>query len=278
MNFNLNASAKEHILVVSHRGVCAGNIPCNTLPAYEAALAQGTDMLETDVTAAADGTLFIFHPTMEAHFLHSDKRLHELTAEQVRELRYVNQDGNKTQFGLMTLDEFLETFKNRCYINVDKFWDNPAAISAAIKRHGMQEQVVVKSTLSEKVLSVLEELAPELAFMPIVTDTFPQHEELMKRNIRYIGAEVLFADDSAEVASEKFIEKMHRDGKLVWVNAIIYRYQKQLSGGHSDDSSICVSPEQGWGWLADRGFDLIQTDWTMMMIDFLKKTGRYYRS
>ena len=277
MKFDLNSSAKEHILVVSHRGACGGNIPCNTLPAYEAALMQGSDMLETDVTACADGTLFIFHPTMEAHFLHIDKRLHELNAEQVKELRYVNQDGTPTQFGLMTLDEFFETYKNRCYINVDKFWDNPAAISAAIKRHGMQEQVVVKSKLSEKVLSVLEEVAPELAFMPIVTDVFPEHEALMKRNIRYIGAEVLFADDSAEVASKEFIEKMHRDGKLVWVNSIIYRYQKQLSGGHSDDSSICVSPEQGWGWLADRGFDLIQTDWTMMMIDFLKKTGRYYK-
>lgn len=277
MKFDLNASAKEHILVVSHRGACGGNIPCNTLPAYEAALMQGSDMLETDVTACGDGTLFIFHPTMESHFLHSEKRLHELSADEVKALRYVNQDGNFTQFGLMTLDEFFETYKNRCYINVDKFWDNPAAISEAIKRHGMQEQVVVKSTLSEKVLSVLEEFAPDLAFMPIVTDSFPEHEQLMKRNINYVGAEVLFADDSAEVASEAFIDKMHRDGKLVWVNSIIYRYKKQLSGGHSDDSSITVSPEYGWGWLADRGFDLIQTDWTMMMVDFLKRTGRYYK-
>ena len=277
MIFDLNASAKEHILTVAHRGVCGGNIPCNTLPAYEAALAQGADVLETDITACADGTLFIFHPGMERRYLLSETRLGQMSADEVRNLRYVNPDGTKTQFGLMTFDEFLETYKGRCYINVDKFWSNPESISRAIKGHGMKEQVIVKSSLSDNVLNVLEEIAPDLAFMPIVANEFPRHEEMMKRNINYIGAEVLFKNEDAEVASEKFIEMMHRDGKLVWVNSIIYNVKDQLSGGHSDDTALTVSPEYGWGWLADKGFDLIQTDWTLMMIEYLKSTGRYYR-
>ena len=277
MIFDLNASAKEHILTVAHRGVCGGNIPCNTLPAYEAALAQGADVLETDITACADGTLFIFHPGMERRYLLSETRLGQMSADEVRNLRYVNPDGTKTQFGLMTFDEFLETYKGRCYINVDKFWSNPESISRAIKGHGMKEQVIVKSSLSDNVLNVLEEIAPDLAFMPTVANEFPRHEEMMKRNINYIGAEVLFKNEDAEVASEKFIEMMHRDGKLVWVNSIIYNVKDQLSGGHSDDTALTVSPEYGWGWLADKGFDLIQTDWTLMMIEYLKSTGRYYR-
>ena len=148
MIFDLNASAKEHILTVAHRGVCGGNIPCNTLPAYEAALAQGADVLETDITACADGTLFIFHPGMERRYLLSETRLGQMSADEVRNLRYVNPDGTKTQFGLMTFDEFLETYKGRCYINVDKFWSNPESISRAIKAHGMKEQVIVKKGLS----------------------------------------------------------------------------------------------------------------------------------
>ena len=31
------------------------------------------------------------------------------------------------------------------------------------------------------------------------------------------------------------------------------------------------------GMLADQGFDFIQTDWPIMLINFLKSTGRYYR-
>ena len=278
MSFNLWDSAREHRLIVAHRGVAGGNIPCNTYASYEIALMQGADMIETDVDCTADGELVIFHPGMERnHLCLTDRRIPEMTYEEVSKLRFVNYDNTVTQFGIMRFEELLERFKGRCFINVDKFWGNPEAIYRAIKRHGMTEQVLVKSTLNERVLSVLEELAPDVPFMPIVSEEHPMHVELMKKNINYIGAEVLFKKDNSRVASEEFIDMMHRDGKLVWVNSIIYSYKAQLSGGHSDDSALCESMEYGWGWLADRGFDLIQTDWTGMLINYLKESGRYYR-
>ena len=174
-------------------------------------------------------------------------------------------------------DEVPEQFKGRCYINVDKFWGCPEEIYRAVKKHGMEEQILVKSNLSEKVLKVLEDLAPELPFVPIVSETHPMHEELMNRKINYVGAEVLFKKDDSEVASDAFIEKMHRDDVLVWANSIIFYHKVQLAGGHSDDTALTESEEKGWGWLADRGFDMIQTDWPGMLIDYLKKTDRYYR-
>lgn len=277
MNFNLQEAAKEKILTVAHRGVSGGNIPCNTLPAYEIALRQGADMIEIDVEMSCDGKLFIFHPGEERNHLFHAERICRMKSEDVAKLRYVNTDNTYTQFGVNTFDEIMETFKGRCYINVDKFWGHPKEIYEAIKRHDMIDQVLVKSAPSDKVFEVLETLAPELPFMPIVRDTNPVHEALMKRNINYVGAEVLFRDDSAEVASSEFIEQMHRDGKLVWANAIIYNYKEQLSAGHSDDTALCGDPEKGWGWLARRGFDFIQTDWPIMMIDYLKSQNLYYK-
>ncbi len=270
MKFDLQADARERVLIAAHRGVSAGNIPCNTLPAYETALKQGADMIEIDVEMSSDGKLYIFHPGMEPAHLCSPTRLRDMTSDQIANLRYVNYDNVKTQFPINTLDELLETFKGRCYINVDKFWGHPKEIYEAIKRHGMVEQVLVKSTYSEDVIDVLRKLAPDLPYMPIVSNTHPKHAELMGSGIRYVGAEVLFQDDNADVASPEFIEMMHRDGKLVWANAIIYNYKEQLSAGHSDDTAICSDPELGWGWLARRGFDLIQTDWTGMMHEYLQ--------
>ena len=277
MTFDLKETAGKHRIIVAHRGAAGGNIPCNTLPAYEAALLQGADMLETDVSCTADGTLVIFHPGMEQEHLGFDGHIEDLTWEQVSRLRYVNGDRTPTQLGLMRFDELLERFKGRCYINVDKFWNNPEAIYRAIKDYGMIDQVLVKSGISEDVLRVLEEVAPELPFMPIVREEHPLHTALMKRNINYVGAEVLFRKDDSPLAGEEFIGGMHRDGKLVWVNSIVYDYQAVLSGGHSDDSALAVSREYGWGWLGDRDFDIIQTDWPMMLIDYLKATGRYER-
>ena len=61
-------------------------------------------------------------------------------------------------------------------------------------------------------------------------------------------------------------------------NSIIFNHKCQLSGGHSDDSALTVSEDYGWGWIADKGVDFIQTDWPMMLIDYLKRSEKYYRS
>ncbi len=277
MIFDLHKTAEENIVIVAHRGAFGGNIPCNVIPAYETALKQGADMIEIDVDMTADGTLVIFHPGMEPHHLGCTRRIPEMSDAEVAALRYVNYDRTPTQFGVETLDDVLETFKDRCYINVDKFWGHPAEIYAAIKRHGMVEQMLVKSAPSEQVFTVLCEVAPELPYMPIVKSTHPLHERLMASGLNYIGAEVIFPEEDMEVASPAFIDRMHRDGKLVWANSIIYNYKDQLSAGHSDDTALTEDPALGWGWLARRGFDIIQTDWPLMLREYLQGQGLLYR-
>lgn len=277
MKFDLRETAKDHRIIVAHRGVSGGNIPCNTIPAYETALKQGADMIEIDIDCTKDGKLVIFHPAMEYCHLGFEGRIPEMTWEEVKELRYLNYDRAPTHFGIETVEDVFERFKGRCYINVDKFWDNPERIYHEIKRHGITDQVLVKSGVNDKVLDVLEQLAPELPFIPVVNGSHPHHEALMKRNINYIGAEVVFANEDNYMGTHEFVDGMHKDGKLVWVNSIIYASSVQLSGGHSDDTALSESFDYGWGWLADRDYDFIQTDWPGMLIDYLKKTGKYYR-
>lgn len=272
---NLIEKSKENIIVVAHRGAPGGNIPCNTMAAYEIALKQGADMIEADVSCSADGKLFLFHPGMERAHLNKFTSLKFKKFSAIEKIKYVNNDKTPTQFGIASFDDFLEQFKGRCFINIDKFWDNPEKIYEAVKKHDMLDQILVKSKIRPKVIEILEELCPELSFIPIVSESHPMHDELKNKNINYLGAEVLFKNDDSYLASDEFIDMMHRDGKLVWVNAIIYDYKEQLAGGHSDDSALTVSEDYGWGWLADRGFDFIQTDWTMMLIDYLKRTDKY---
>ena len=234
-------------------------------------------MIETDINRTADGKLIIFHPGMEKAHLGIKKSLPKMTMNEVAELRYINVDDVPTQFGIESFDDFLERFKGRCFINVDKFWDNPKAIYDTVKRHNMLDQIVVKSPPTEEVIRVLKEVAPELAYMPVVKIRFDGHEELLKESINYVGIEALFYDDSDDIVSDEFIEKVHKSGKLMWANSIIYDCKKQIAAGHSDDMALTESEDKGWGWLADKGFDLIQTDWPMMLIDYLKRTGKYLK-
>ncbi len=274
----ISEKAKENIIVVAHRGVSGGNIPCNTSAAYEIALKQGADMIEADVSCSADGKLFLFHPLKELFHFGKPILFGALPYSVIKRQHYINYDGTPTQFTVSSFDDFLEQFKGRCYINIDKFWSNPEKIYKVIKAHKMEEQCLVKAAPSRKVFDFLENTASEIPFIPVLKGKEDCHGELKKRKINYIGAEVVFKDDSSRLASDEFIDMMHGDGKLLWANSIIFDHRNQLAGGHSDDTALTESEDKGWGWLADKGFDFIQTDWPMMLIDYLKRTDRYYKN
>ena len=278
MGFDLRASAKERLLLVAHRGVSGGNIPCNTIAAYEAAVRQGADMIEIDVDRSADGELFIFHPGMEKAHLNRDIDIAKMTADEVRQLRFVNQDDTPTQFGLNTLDEVLENFKGRCYINCDKFWTYPREISQHIRDHGMTEQILVKTSPKKELFDIIEEYAPDMQYMVIVKENAEEiHRELIRRRINYMGQELLFETEESPLCSPEYLERLRRDDILSWVNAIVYSYRAVLSAGHNDDVSAAGDPDRGWGWCARRGFDIIQTDWVMLCRQYLEEKGLLHR-
>ncbi len=276
MKFNLQKDAKENLMLVAHRGFWGGNIPCNTIPAFDTALRQGADMIEIDLDRTKDGKLVIFHPGMERALLGFSETIGNLPWEFVKQLRYINIDDVPTQYGLPTFDEVLERYKGKCYINVDKFWTYPREISEAIRAHGMADQMVVKAKPTKEMLNIVEEFCADMPYMAIIR----AEEELSQvdgRKLNFVGSEVLFREDTARIASREFIEERHKKGEIVWCNSIVYDYRKVIAGGRNDDRAMAGDPEGSWGWIADRGFDLMQTDMVLEAALFLEKTGRRKR-
>lgn len=110
-----------------------------------------------------------------------------MKADEIRQLRLCNYDGDKTDVPLNTFDEALEHLKGRCYINVDKFGDNPAEIIEKIKRHDMKDQIILKCKPHSKQLDIVEAYAPDIKFLPVIREDNGVHEMLKSRNINYIG-------------------------------------------------------------------------------------------
>lgn len=51
---------KTGVLVAAHRGTSGGNIPPNSIAAFDIALKEGADILEMDLFQSIDGELFVF--------------------------------------------------------------------------------------------------------------------------------------------------------------------------------------------------------------------------
>ena len=259
--------------IAAHRGVSGGDIPCNTRTAFEIALMQGADIVELDVAVSKEGSLWVFHPGMEPAHLLSQKRIRDMTDDEVRGLYFYNYDSVITEERILTLDEALEQLKNRCLINVDKFWTAVGPIAETIRRHGMADQVIVKTAPDKVCYDTIEAMVPDMPYMVVTRDKDDCTAYLKTRPLRYIGTEVLFREDTSPVASAAYIADMHRQGFKVWVNAIVYDYKAVISGGHTDDAALRGDPAWGWKWLADRGFDIIQTDWPQLLRQYLTQNA-----
>lgn len=265
--------AQKKVLVTVHRGYNGGNIPCNSLQGYEIAVKNGADVVEVDVTRSLDGELYMLHPGME--WCHFSKRidLPKSTKDEISKVMLANQDGTATQYPIATFDQMLETLKPYdCLINVDKFWSNPALISQKIRDHKMTDRIIVKSNVNDTDLSLLEEVAGSMNFMAI-TWTKNVHTLLKNSNLNYVGLELLFHGDDAEVLDDEFIYTVKRDCPLLWGNSIVYDYKANISGVHTDDTALLADPDLGWGWFVEKGFNVIQSDWCTELNLYLKNKG-----
>ncbi|MBR0120242.1 MAG: glycerophosphodiester phosphodiesterase family protein [Clostridia bacterium] len=273
-NKSLFENTRNNLILCAHRGLSSANIPCNTLSAFKAALMAGADMVELDVSISRDGKLFVFHPGMEYAHLCRKKLIAVMNSKNVEKLRFVNQDNSSTDYAVDKLENIFDFLKGKCYINVDKFWTDVPGITQCIRKCGVEKQVIVKTGVNKNYIDKVIKYAPDLMFMPIVKHNDDITDRLVEKGINCIGAEVLFDNENAPVASPEYISQMHKKGRIVFANAIVYNKNDILAAGHSDDNSIAISPDYGWGWLADRGFDIIQTDWCALAKTYLDNRKR----
>lgn len=264
--FDLKELCKQKKLVSAHRGTWMGNVPCNTIMSFNAALRDGADIIELDISKSLDGTLFVFHPRTEPHFLKSEKLISEMHDDEVDEQRLVNTDGAHTQYKVPKFDDVLEELKGRCVINIDKFMDCPKEIVACVRRHNMVEQALVKTNQAEEYYRMVEELCPDFQYMTFARNADKDSEMLVGRKLNYCGAEALFSTEESEFATPEYHEKMHKLGLVTWANAIVFNYKTVHSAGHTDDLYTMGREDEGWGYLARLGYDMIQTDWAAQCI------------
>ena len=163
--------------------------------------------------------------------------------------------------------------KGKCKLNLDRSINIIEPVMKAVKKHGMEDQILMKSDPSDQSLKLIEAYAPTIDYMPIFMEEDLASDKIEKMNINYIGAEIVFEKEISPVIQESYLEMQKKKGRILWGNAILYSSRVPLAAGHSDDVSLTDDPAKGWGWLADKGFDIIQTDWTKHCVDYLKENN-----
>ena len=138
-------------LVIGHRG-CSGELPENTIPAFERALADGAVILETDVHRTRDGEVVISHDPDVGRMTEGAGPIASLAWDELSQLdagyRFSPDDGNSFPergkgIRIPTLRQVLEAFPGVRF-NIEIKQNDPQLIEATLR--------VVADTGSEKTI------------------------------------------------------------------------------------------------------------------------------
>jgi len=155
--------------VYAHRG-SSTVMPENTCAAYDWALAQGADVLETDVRLSAQGTLFMFHDEQLNRTTNGTGPVKDADDAEILALdaayHFVKTDGSPLRgqsIGLITLDTLFEKYPDT-RINIDIKDNHQRAVDETVRliRHYDRAMLTTVGSFHTKVILSLRRLAPEV--------------------------------------------------------------------------------------------------------------------
>lgn len=213
--------AAQGPLLFAHRGAPGLHVE-NTLPAFEAALAHGADVLELDVHMSADGHIIVSHDATGKRVFGVDQAVSRARFQQIKSWSVRGQNGDS--YEPATLTEVLEAFPHVA-LNVDVKQERPDLLPVlfdVIMGHAAEDRVLLTS-FSARVLARIRELgyqgplgmsrldAALFLLGPRAPRVLPRRGALrLQIPLRYAGI---------ELATRACIEKAHAAGLSVdyWV-------------------------------------------------------------
>ncbi|WAJ29770.1 glycerophosphodiester phosphodiesterase family protein [Antarcticirhabdus aurantiaca] len=289
---------RGHVMVVAHRGgwMEDGEIRLaeNSLSALERAVELGVEMIEVDVQVSRDGEFVVLHDTSLDRTTTCKGEAADKPLAEIRQCRLVVEGtGEVTGERVPTLRELLSAAKDRVMVNLDSKLgiENLTAMIAMARELGMADQIVSKAYVDtpEKLAAALEvhrATGDDIQFMPQLSDEVvadlapfeaavreltPEAAEL--RNA-YETGEPLTADGGLFFRAESRALAARYDLHL-WINTLYDDTRNGMrSGGRGDEMAVRADlPGEVWGFWAEQGATMIQTDEPKAAIAWLEANG-----
>jgi len=290
---------RDHVMVVAHRGggLQAGmaRFPENSRAAVEDAIRIGAEMVELDVQKSKDGMYVVFHDTWLDRSSNCKGILAERTLEELRACRLVIEGtGAVSDETVPTLAEMLSVTRERIFVNIDNKLDisELPSIVAVARELGVADQLVVKQNLwsAERIAEarrVVERIGPGVAFMPIIADDAVRDVDFLEIATRAFSADAVelihwhaagqpMTGDGGPLFGARARAVAARGDWHLWVNTygIANKAGGMLSGGRGDELAVAAAfPRETYGFWAERGATMIQTDEPSAAIEWLTLNG-----
>lgn len=294
LNFNLFAQTissgerlrsrekTDWVMVAAHRGDWQF-APENSLLSLKHDIFWGVDIMETDIHLTKDEHLVMMHDTSVDRTTNGSGNIADMTLEEIKKLRLLTCYNSVTEELVPTLEEFLTLAKGKVCLYLDKA--------------GMENRKDDKR--GYKIKKILEVLHKENALTDVcfvLSFSYSEAKEIFGKDLEYVNYIPAIEDgmENLEAYVDEYINKLHpvafqfrmrsTEGDAYKLlpkvlasgsKAFVAATWAQHTAGHDDMVSIFSRPSEGWGWLIDQGFRIVETNYPKDMIEWLKRENRH---
>lgn len=271
---------KSFVAVAQHRGMWQ-YAPENSIPALEYAIQFGADILEIDIRLTKDHIPVVIHDLTLDRTTNGTGKVADFTLEEIKKLRLKEATGGLTDYQIPTLEEFIQLAKGRIILYYDKAgYDLPqhekgflakTILQVAKKHDFLQESLFVLNWTYTDAKKIFNSDLEKVIYCPVIEDKIPHLEVYVEEFLQKLKPIAFqFRFDSLQTRTYGLLPKVLKHGSRAFVAAT----WKHHTAHHDDMISILKNPEQGWGWLVQQGFSVLETNYLRELDFYLKSQNR----
>ncbi|MEQ1954786.1 glycerophosphodiester phosphodiesterase family protein [Mesorhizobium sp. CN2-181] len=290
---------RDHVMVVAHRGGWKENGVIrwaeNSRAGVRYAIGLGVEIVELDVRMSGDGEYVVMH---DSGLERTTDCKGEVAARTLADLRRchlkVEGSGEVTEEVVPTLAEMLEVTRGQVLVNIDNKLgaDHIAGMVAVARGLGMEGELILKenifsATRLTAVKAAVADAGPGFRFMPIIADDAVEDPRFVETVTRAFSADMVemvtwrgdrrrLPDDGGALFSARMRAVAARGDWHLWVNTYpIVNLPSGFTGrGRGDELAVQAGfPEEVFGFWAEHGATVIQTDEPKAAIEWLEQNG-----
>lgn len=232
---------------------------------------MGVDILELDVRKTKDNRLVVIHDKTIDRTMTGKGNVSDYTLEELKMMRLTASTGHQTRHQIPTFEEILELTKDKIMIDIDKGYDYYDDIIPILKEYEIMNQCIfnVPAIFYDSLVRKCNDI-PEDLIIQVIVDPYDLNSLKIIDSYRkhpHVIVQMVYKDESAPLLRSIPEIKKHFP---VWFNAL----WPEHSAGHDDDIAVEENkPDETWGWLIEKGANILQTDRPSQLLEYLEKKG-----
>ncbi|MBD5197256.1 MAG: glycerophosphodiester phosphodiesterase family protein [Bacteroides sp.] len=261
----------DHVMIFAHRGNWRNSAE-NSVQAYQECIDEKIDGIEIDVQMTKDSVLVIMHDDTVDRTTTGKGKVSDLTLAEIKALNLVSPIGVVTRQKVPTLEEVFKLAKGKILMQVDKWRPYAKEIIELARKNDCERQIIIRTTEKREAMDrKFGDLFKNVVLMPVlVCKGEPDNDKLddFMSNYNCPVIALSFTKDNFPVLSR--IPEIQDAGYRVWINSLWGSHN-----GNHDDELALTDYENSYGWLLNRGANIIFSDNPMWLKKYLMKVGRW---